>query len=88
MPCQQRSPKGTNNISSTSGGSDRWVTLVLYHNLHPTFRTTLGDALASWLLSRGTTGYNSWRGCALSEAMPQALRLRSVQVSDHRSPRP
>ncbi|MEH2249293.1 hypothetical protein [Nostoc sp.] len=29
--------------------------------------------------------YNSWRGCALSEAMPQALRLRSVQVSDHTS---
>ena len=26
----------------------------------------------------GKRGYNSWRGCALSVAMPQALRLRSV----------
>ncbi|MEH1969106.1 MULTISPECIES: hypothetical protein [unclassified Nostoc] len=24
--------------------------------------------------------YNSWRGCALSVAMPQALRLCSLQV--------
>ncbi|MEH2251532.1 hypothetical protein [Nostoc sp.] len=44
--------------------------------------------------SRGTAGYFSARGCALSvrvasrrEAMPQALRLRSVQVSDHRKHR-
>ncbi|MEH2244653.1 hypothetical protein [Nostoc sp.] len=28
--------------------------------------------------------YFSARGCALSVAMPQTLRLRSIQVSDHR----